>query len=289
MKKQTAILAGFFLVMLLAGASGQSSNPGQATPTPPGAASGPSVTAGLDFGRVPLYFIPNEGQLDGQVAFYIQGRDKTVYFTPGGVTLSLRQAHDTDAGREEEGRAKSLSPMTDAAPSRWVVKLDFVGTNGLVKPVGEEKTGGVVSYFKGKPDEWNAGLPAYSRIVYRDLWPGIDLSYSGTTDRLKYEFIVHPGADPAQVRLAYRGVDGISVDNDGRLEVMTPAGGFKDDTPVAWQEIAGARGRPFLWAISLMLKSRTARARPGLGQRRKPGRTPAFMGSRSAITIRLNP
>ena len=47
--------------------------------------------ANADFGRVPLYFIPNHGQLDKRVAFTIQGRDKTVYFTPEGVTFMIRQ------------------------------------------------------------------------------------------------------------------------------------------------------------------------------------------------------
>ena len=36
-------------------------------------------------------------------------------------------------------------------------------------------------------------------------------------------------------------MDGISVDEEGRLEVKTAAGGFRDDAPVAYQEIAGAR------------------------------------------------
>ena len=106
-------------------------------------------------------------------------------------------------------------------------KLDFLGANADVMPVGEERTGGVVSYFKGKPADWKAGLPTYSRIVYRGLWPGIDLAYSGTMNRLKYEFIVHPGADPSRVRLAYRGVDSIAVDNEGRLDVRIPAGRFQ--------------------------------------------------------------
>ena len=38
---------------------------------------------------MPLSFIPNDGQVDKQVAFYIQGKDKTLYFTPAGVTFVL--------------------------------------------------------------------------------------------------------------------------------------------------------------------------------------------------------
>ncbi len=150
-------------------------------------------------------------------------------------------ANETEQAPGKLPSAKERRPRAE----NWVVKLDFVGANADVKPVGEEKTGGVISYFKGKPADWKAGLPTYSRIVYRELWPGIDLAYSGTSNRLKYEFIVHPGADPSRVRLAYRGVEGISVDEEGRLEVKTPAGGFKDDVPVAYQEIAGERKRRF--------------------------------------------
>jgi len=239
MKKQTAILAGGFLLMFFRGATGEKSTPGQVTPQVPGASAAGSIRANVDFGRVPLYFIPNEGQLDGQVAFYIKGRDKSVYFTPGGVTFSLGQLEAARSG--DKSSVDGLSVKENGTSKGWVVKLDFVGASADVKPVGEDKTGGIVSYFKGRPEDWQAGLVTYSRIVYRDLWPGIDLAYSGTVNRLKYEFIVHPGADPAQVRLAYRGVDGISVDEAGRLEVKTPAGGFKDDVPVAYQEIGGAR------------------------------------------------
>ena len=38
------------------------------------------------YGQLPLYFIENQGQLDSQVSYYIQGRDKSIYFTPKGVT-----------------------------------------------------------------------------------------------------------------------------------------------------------------------------------------------------------
>ncbi len=124
---------------------------------------------------------------------------------------------------------------------RWVVKLDFVGANAGVRPVGKEETGAVISYFKGNPEEWKTGLPAYSKVVYLDLWPGIDLVFTGTSGRMKYEFIVHPGADPSAIRLACRGVEAVKIAADGRLVISTPVGGFEDDVPVAWQEVDGER------------------------------------------------
>src|SRR5713226_3704268 len=42
--------------------------------------------------KLPLYFIENRGQVDGQVAYYVQGRDTVLYFTPAGVTFVLTKA-----------------------------------------------------------------------------------------------------------------------------------------------------------------------------------------------------
>ncbi|MBI1879919.1 MAG: SBBP repeat-containing protein, partial [Chloroflexi bacterium] len=57
--------------------------------------------------------------------------------------------------------------------------------------------------------------------------------------QLKYEFIVQPGADPSQIRLAYRGATNVLVNPENQLEVQTPAGNFHDEAPYAYQEING--------------------------------------------------
>jgi len=188
------------------------------------------VQAQTDWGQMPLYFIANQGQLDARVAYYVQGRDKTLYFTPDGVTFALTSAQPPSPVRRGDGGEVS---------GRWIVKLDFVGANP-VRPVGQAQTGAVVSYFKGPRDEWHTGLPTYAQIVYPDLWEGIDLTYSGTVNRLKYEFVVRPGADPTRIRLAYRGAS-VRLNEAGQLEVSTPAGGFQDDAPAAYQEVHGQR------------------------------------------------
>ncbi|MGZ5468200.1 MAG: DUF7948 domain-containing protein [Candidatus Aminicenantales bacterium] len=191
-----------------------------------------------DFGKVPLSFIPNKGQVDGQAVFYVPGKDKTIYFTAEGLTFVLH-------GQRE------------STPKRWVVKLDFVGSNPEAVPTSFEESGAVISYFKGKPDAWKTGLSASSRIIYRELWPGIDLMYYGTIDRMKYEFIVHPGADPSMIKLAYRGAESVILTQAGRLAVKTSLGGFEDDVPLAWQRIEKA---PTDVPVTYTLESEKGRA-----------------------------
>jgi len=191
-----------------------------------------------EWGTMPLSFIANQGQMDNRVAYYVQGSYQTLYFATDGVTFALTQS-PLKSVQSERGRDAENPPSAPNASSRWIVKLDFVDANS-VRPRGQVQTEAIISYFKGARDEWHTGVPTYSRIVYPDLWEGIDLMYSGTVNRLKYEFVVMPGADPAHIRLAYRGAT-VHVNDAGQLEVSTPMGGFQDDAPVAYQEVDGKR------------------------------------------------
>jgi len=255
---------------------------GAAAPQPLAPQQTPTVKASVDYGRMPLYFIANKGQMDEQVDYYVQGLDKSVYFTSEGVTFAISRATE----RKTEG-SSSLShdlflnnarvksqPETQAsemtAAERWIVKLDFVGANQDVKPAGREETGAVMSYFSGRPEEWRSGVSTYSKILYLDLWPGIDLVYSGTVNQLKYEFVVHPGADPSRIRLAYRGATSVQVDDSGRLEITTPAGSFRDDTPVAYQEIDGQKlNVPLAYRLQEGAGSGAKPGTAGEGERRR--------------------
>jgi hypothetical protein len=166
---------------------------------------------------MPLLFVENRGQADPRVAYQLQGRDTAAYFTAQGLTFSFTQS------------AKQ-------SRQRWNLKLDFVGADAATRPVGRHLTPARMSYFSGPPESWRTGIRSYGAIVYRNLWPGIDLVYSGTTDRLKYEFVVKPGADPQQIRLAYRGTNApLGINQQGQLEIPTPFGVIHDDKPVSTQ------------------------------------------------------
>jgi len=206
----------------------------------------PALKVNTDFGKIPLQFIPNKGQMNEQVAFYIQGRDKTIFFTEEGLTFLLNGPQKPNSGSPDQrnpadGAIREDAPLEKGLTDRWVVKLDFLGANEDVEPVGLETSGAVFSYFTGEPDEWKAGLAAFSKIIYPDLWPGIDLVFYGTFNRMKYEFIVSPGADPSLIRLGYRGAESVDLTMEGRLAIRTPMGSFEDEKPVAYQNFDGKR------------------------------------------------
>jgi len=180
-------------------------------------ADGPPTAKSL-----PLYFIENRGQADRRARYYVHGKEASVFFTPGGLALSLADEHR--AGR------------------RWGLRLDFLGTApARPRPVGQARTPAVVNYFKGPRQDWKSKIPTYSKVAYRDVWPGVDLVYSGSASRLKYSFLVRPGADPRAIRFAWRGATGLDVNRRGQLEVSTPARKLRDEAPRSYQLIGGRR------------------------------------------------
>jgi hypothetical protein len=216
------------------------------------------------FGRLPLSFVPNAGQTDPAVRFQVRSSVGTLFFTPGGVVLSLPtpvQAPGRGAQRAVPGGALDLntgkptgqhrdtSTVPPAPPT--VLRLRFEGANPAPEVAGAERLSGIVNYFIGNdPAKWRTNLPTYAGVVYRELYPRIDLHYDGTEGTLKGTYIVAPGADPGRIRWRYDGAMNVHVDEGtGDLLIQLPAGAgaggegrtLTERSPVAWQSIDGQR------------------------------------------------
>lgn len=198
--------------------------------------------------ELPLYFVENQGQADPRVGYYVQGRTTSVQFARDAVYYSL---HPTPARKPGalELRQAGFSPEQTVV-SGWTVKLELLNASPAMNLRARNRTGAVVSYFRGPEEHWRTGLPTYTSIVYEEVWPGIDLEFTGPAGNLKYTFHLKPGADPRQIRFAYRGASSVTLTPQGSLAVETLAGGFFDDRPVAWQETAaGRRHVPVTFAL----------------------------------------
>ncbi len=58
--------------------------------TPP-ASTKTSGTTQTTLAHLPLYFLPNQGQLDPRVRYYLSGGSTQVYFTAEGLTVALSE------------------------------------------------------------------------------------------------------------------------------------------------------------------------------------------------------
>ena len=101
--------------------------------------------------------------------------------------------------------------------------------------------GTVNDYTGNDPSTWRTGIPTYGRIVYHDVYPGVDVSYYGRQGQLEYDWTVQPGADPQAIALDVQGVQGLRLTPQGALAIQTPLGELVQAVPSAYQTMNGQR------------------------------------------------
>jgi len=89
----------------------------------------PQVRLAENYGRLPLHFIENRGQVDDRVQFYAKGRGYGIYFTREGVVFSLRRAEAREPGPAAQEAAEPSGP---AWPARL---MEALGLGRLLPPV----------------------------------------------------------------------------------------------------------------------------------------------------------
>src|SRR5581483_6499343 len=93
------------------------------------------------------------------------------------------------------------------------------------------------------PSQWHTDVPNYGEVVYKDVYPGIDLDFHSASGRqLEYDFVVAPGADPSEIQLGWQGLNSVTPDGRGDLLLATAGGGtVTEQAPAAYQLVGGAR------------------------------------------------
>ncbi len=182
------------------------------------------------YGKLPLSFEPNHGQSDSQVRFLSRGAGYTLFLTSEGATLSLRERA---AANRQSAEANS------------VLRMRLLGARPVTAISGVDELPGKVNYFRGNdPNKWAANIPTFAKVVYREVFDGVDLIYYGNQGRLEYDFIVAPGAESNAIQLAFTGARGMHVDNPSGDLVLKMGQGTEDvrfQKPVAYQEEANGR------------------------------------------------
>ncbi len=97
-----------------------------------------------------------------------------------------------------------------------------------------------MNFLVGAKEHWRSRVPTWRKLVYRGVWPGIDLEYLGYQDRLEYRLLLAAGADPAAV-IMETGARKLSLDEHGNLLAEAGDSFLRMSAPYAYQEIVGRK------------------------------------------------
>jgi len=179
-------------------------------------------------------YTQNLGQWHEDVSYRAETRGGYMYLDQSGITLL----------QLEDGFFSKLHswlqyPGAAKAGNAHAVKLKLEGADLSKTPLELKETGSVQHFFKGNDrNKWASGVRSFERIKYSDVYPGIDLLHYSNRSSLKYDFIVHPEADPEAIQIKISGGEKVGL-SKGNLVIQTSVGEITEAAPFAYQEIGG--------------------------------------------------
>ena len=181
-------------------------------------------------------FVRNKGQIADQegrtrpdVHFSLHSRGLKLFFTTQG--FSYQFVKTSKQVEELEGFPQHSSTKVEIRQ----VDMRLLGANPRARVKGEGLQKYYENFYLGHCPQGITEVPTYTQIIYEDIYPNIDWIISSTDKGLKYDFLVHPGGNPAQIRWEYLGADQTRLTDSGALEVLTDFGRFGEAAPISFQ------------------------------------------------------
>ncbi|MCX6153600.1 MAG: hypothetical protein NT007_05525 [Candidatus Kapabacteria bacterium] len=213
-----------------------------------------------------INFIENKGQWNPDVLYLTKLNGVNAWLTKFGVAYDYFQLYqDTTEAKSDNFIKHNRDPKPSMAPDEnmkvkgHVIFMKFVGaqeykkidTNKLdelndktrSKSQGIDKQETYYNYFIGNDStKWASYVPLYKEAYISDIYHGIDVRYYFDTDSnflsptqrrmkgvpyLRYDFVIHPGADLNQIKIIFEGADSINVNEHGELVLKTSLGDIR--------------------------------------------------------------
>jgi gliding motility-associated-like protein len=206
-----------------------------------------------------LEFVENKGQWDTAVRFRAELGAGSITILKHGFrvlqqdTNDLKRIHDLMHGgagvkggiallrpKRAPGGGRPLSgPGSGAADDPFllhshVYTVSFENASENVEIIPEKPFPHHNNYMSKGVRKSVSNCGVYQGLTYKNLYDGIDLHYYTEGGFVKYDLIVHPGADPGKIVLRYDGQKGLVL-RKNQIMVQTSVGMVRELAPKSYQ------------------------------------------------------
>lgn len=214
-----------------------------------------------------LQFQENKGQWDNEVLYRAQLPGGYLYLRKNGLTYNLLDPQDMAAledyvhgsyhadttshlpyvigpGHKPNQRSARHSSSADdhVDGSSFTIgahayKVNFLNADPHVQLISNHPSSATYNYFIGNdPSKWGRNVKSYGGVIYKNLYPQVDMRMYSDNYGLKYDLIAYPGSKPEDIRFQYQGVDKMELKR-GQLYLHTSVGQVIEVAPYAYQFI----------------------------------------------------
>ena len=194
----------------------------------------------------PRAFTENKGQVFGydglphpEVKFVFDDGATQIFLLETGIAYQFKELHYPQEykamknGREEIGAVeKALEFQKQMRTETFRMDMTFVGANPNCDISVEGKSLDYTNFYNHQVLD----VHSYSKLVYHDLYPGIDWIVYTDGSKIKYDFIVHPNANPSLIHMQFTHQENLHLNKDGSFTLTNRMGSITEEKPVSIQE-----------------------------------------------------
>lgn len=183
-----------------------------------------------------LSFAENKGQWAPQILFRAEIPNGALFLTTDGPVYNFAAGEDLIALHD------ALMTTGGQNPGQFMVKQHAYMFRFLSGTPASEATGSSpITYYENffigaDSSRWVSHVQHFQKVLQKQVFEQIDLSFYSKGKDLKYDFIVHPKGKPQNIRMRLEGAP-MLIDEHGRLIISTTVNQVTEDNPYAYQII----------------------------------------------------
>jgi hypothetical protein len=184
-----------------------------------------------------LSFTENKGQVTDQyhnqrsdIDYKISAPGINIFIGDGQLHYQWSKAEEGQIAHDKKAELQMPAPVN---VTTYRMDVTLVGANRDAEVIATDIQKDKETYYF--PGIGKDGLTAslYRKVTYKNIYPNIDwVLYSNGTD-LKYDFVVHPGGNPKNIKLQFAGATSLQMQN-GSLVATTPFGSITEQKPYSY-------------------------------------------------------
>jgi len=191
-----------------------------------------------------LKFIENKKQWEEQVKYKADLPDGAMFLEKTGFTFVFKDMKAIS--KLLAYKSVSADKRPKLKPSDYNIKchaykMNFLNAAPDVMVTAENPSKDYYNYFTSDDKKkWASKVRSFDAVTYKNLYKNIDLNLYENKHQLKYDVLLHPGANPANIQIQYEGVEKVYL-NDGNLIVKTSVNSVTELSPIAYQMSNGRK------------------------------------------------
>ena len=167
-----------------------------------------------------MLFVEEKGQNANPeyLKFSWKGNQLYAYFCTDKVTFVTQEVRYVENEASLEARRKGndnealkLSAFTES----HYFDMRFLNSSSDVKVSGVDEQEAKFDYYLAHCPDGILGAKSYSKILYSNIFPNIDLEFYYDGSKLKYNFIVRSGGNVEDIKIVWDGVENLELSDAG--------------------------------------------------------------------------